>query len=285
MSKTRKKYIKKRRCSPTQKKRYTCYSDKSLIKLKQLWNARHHDNKINATTNREIWEQLKSKMANTCNEESCWLNQQFAKKKLTDQLKNYTFTPKAPLEWKKKPTTWLSSTDITKVMKQYEKKYKNFAFIGPSPIDFDKKKMYGECVWSELCKFKLERLIKKGINKIGIIFNLDEHWQEGSHWVSLFVDLPRKFIFYFDSAGDNIPKEITALVKRIQKQGKELNIDFRFDKNYPFEHQYKDTECGMYSLYLIITLLTTHKDPNSFKKERISDEEMLNKRKIYFSLR
>ena len=34
MSKTRKKYIKKRRCSPTQKKRYTCYSDKSLIRNK-----------------------------------------------------------------------------------------------------------------------------------------------------------------------------------------------------------------------------------------------------------
>ena len=31
------------------------------------------------------------------------------------------------------------------------------------------------------------------------------------------------------------------------------------------EHQYKNTECGMYSLYFIITLLTTHKDPKSFK--------------------
>jgi hypothetical protein len=30
------------------------------------------------------------------------------------------------------------------VMKQYEKAYKCFDFIGPTPINFDKKKIYGE---------------------------------------------------------------------------------------------------------------------------------------------
>ena len=36
---------------------------------------------------------------------------------------------------------------------------------------------------------------KQGINKIGVIFNLDKHTQPGSHWVALFIDgEKRKFI-------------------------------------------------------------------------------------------
>ena len=36
--------------------------------------------------------------------------------------------------------------------------YKNFEFMGPSPIDFDTHKLYGECVWEELCKISLKQL-------------------------------------------------------------------------------------------------------------------------------
>ena len=31
--------------------------------------------------------------------------------------------------------TWLSTTDINAVMKQYERMYDNFAFFGPVPVD------------------------------------------------------------------------------------------------------------------------------------------------------
>ena len=37
------------------------------------------------------------------------------------------------------------------------------------------------------------------IFQIGIVFNLDKHDQEGSHWVSMFIDLKRDGIYYFDS--------------------------------------------------------------------------------------
>ena len=56
----------------------------------------------------------------------------------------------------KNPYAWLNSDDIIKVMNQYEKKYKNFKFIGPSPIDFQDKKFYGNCVWEELCNFSIK---------------------------------------------------------------------------------------------------------------------------------
>ena len=37
----------------------------------------------------------------------------------------------------KNKNTWLNSLDISRVMKQYEDNYKNFRFLGPSPIDFN----------------------------------------------------------------------------------------------------------------------------------------------------
>ena len=48
--------------------------------------------------------------------------------------------------------------------------------------------------------------------------------------MSLFIDLDEGFVFYFDIAGDPIPKEIKALVEKAQDQTKKLNIkmDLRY---------------------------------------------------------
>ena len=51
-------------CSPTaKKKKYTCYSDDALITMRELWNARHPDVKIEATAPNKIWSSLRE----TCN--------------------------------------------------------------------------------------------------------------------------------------------------------------------------------------------------------------------------
>ena len=47
------------------------------------------------------------------------------------------------------------------------------------------------------------------------------------------------------------------------------------------EHQKSDTECGMYVLYIIITLLTTNSLP--YFTERVPDKEMEKLRKILFN--
>ena len=85
-------------------------------------------------------------MSNTCNKESCWLKHQCLKENVPLEVKEYTFAPKQPEEWKKNPNEWLTSVDILEVMKQYEKTYQCFDFIGPSPIDYDTHQAYGECV-------------------------------------------------------------------------------------------------------------------------------------------
>ena len=170
------KTFKKASCSPSGKKHgFTCLQDDSLVKLKNMWNARHPDDKIiNESSSQEIWQQMKQKMNTLCDTEMCWLKQKFVDGKLNKALSD-DFAPEAPRNWTKNPNEWLSSVDIIKVMKQYEKKYKCFEFIGPSPIDYDSHYLDGQCVWEELCHFELEKEIKKGKTKIGIIFNTDPH--------------------------------------------------------------------------------------------------------------
>jgi hypothetical protein len=274
---------KKMICSPGKKdNKFTCYSNESLHKLKKMWNARHPDAPILEKKPKKIWHTLKKNMDKVCSSEHCWLKQKFSKNKITAELAKYTFAPFAPAAWNKNPNEWLSSVEIEEVMKQHETRMKNFAFIGPSPIDFDKRFIYGECVWNELCNFNLKSLISKGKNKIGMIFNLDPHYKEGSHWFSTFVDLRKKYVFYIDSTGDSMPKEIRELVNRIIKQAADIGITLTLYENKK-EHQYKDSECGMYSLFINIQLLYGKKTPKWLMNNRIADKDMMRLRKKYFN--
>jgi hypothetical protein len=278
---------KKLNCSPENeqnKKGYSCYSDETLIKLRDLWNARHPDAIISSNESQEIWNILNNHLKKSCNKESCWLKQQFVAGKLNKNIiLNESFAPVTPIEWKNNPNEWLSSVYIINVMNQYEYAYKCFEFIGPSPIDYDTKQLYGETVWPELSNFYLKHQMKKGKNKIGIIFNTDPHYKGGSHWVSLFINIKKKFIFYYDSVGSPIPPNIMKFVNKVREQGKQNKIDFFFDENKNIEHQKKDGQCAMYSLYFIIQMLKDKVTPQYLKTHRITDEQMIQFRKIYFN--
>jgi hypothetical protein len=276
------------KCSPNspenQRHDYTCYSDDSLLKIRNFWNARHPDRRIDTEEPRDIWGQLKNNMKNVCDAESCWLRQNFIKEKLDKELLQFTFAPKSPNSWKANEYEWLSSVDITDVMRQYEHAYPSFQFIGPSPIDFDSLKIYGQCVWEELCKFELYDYIHKGKTKIGIVFNTDPHYKEGSHWIALFINVSKKYIYYFDSNGNPPPNEVKKFSERVKSQGNSLGIDLNVTSNYPRSHQKTDSECGMYVLYFIIKLLTGNvKDPALFGKQLIPDEEVHKMRNEYFN--
>jgi hypothetical protein len=281
------KTFQKLNCSPKDKnevKEYTCYTDGDLQKLRNMWNARHPDKKITTNDSKEIWQMLKNYYAKVCNKESCWVRQMTKGTKMEKELLE-SFSPVEPIEWKKNPNEWLSSIDIIEVMNQYEKTYKCFDFLGPSPIDYDTHQLYGECVWEELCHFSLADQIKKGKNKIGVIFNTDPHDKDGEHWISLFINIKKGTIFFFDSAGDKAPSQVMKFVKMVTEQGKKLEepIDFKFDQNYPVEHQYKNTECGVYSIYFIIHMLEDKITGHYLKTHVLKDKYMEQFRKIYYN--
>lgn len=274
-------------CSPKPKNEindFSCYSNKSLFRLRDLWNARHPDVKIKSSSPKEIHDKLKKYLASVCNKESCWLKQKTAFGNIDSDTVD-SFAPETPVEWKKNPNEWLSSVDIMNVMKQYEKAYKCFDFIGPSPIDFDTRKLYGECVWDELCNFSIKDQIKKGKTKIGIVFNTDPHDEPGEHWISMFINIKKRKIFFFDSAGDGPPKEVMVLVNRIIDEGKNMKppVKFVFDSNKGIEHQYGNTECGIYSIFFIVHLLEDKFTEHYLKTHILKDKYMQKFRHVYFN--
>ena len=266
-------------CHPKKtRKKNTCYDDNTLLLLKKRWNE---NNKIKIKTNdpTKIWTELKQNIKN-CNNELCWLKKTL--KGSNKLIVKENFVPTAPVKEWEKYNNWLSSTEFNNVMRQYMEKHSNFLYLGPSPIDFDTK-IRGKCVWPTLCNLNIKRQMKKGINKIGIILNLDKHDGDGTHWVTIFIDLENKYIFYFESTGSTIPPEVTVFMERMKKQCADLNIDLKIMDNMKMRHQYGLSECGMYCLYFIVSLLENRHTPEHFLKNRVTDEEMKNIRDIYFN--
>ena len=102
-------------CSPKDKheiNEFSCYTNKSLYKLRGLWNDRHPDAKIMTNSAKEIHRQISEKLSGTCNKESCWIKQYGDFGKIKKEMIDETFAPVSPKEWKKNPNEWLSSVDI-----------------------------------------------------------------------------------------------------------------------------------------------------------------------------
>jgi hypothetical protein len=274
----------------------SCFTKDAIVQIKDAYNKNHPSNMISGDSPVQIWHQLKGKLQQ-CSREDCWLKE-IQDVEVRRKLDEYTFAPDQPPDWmgKGKEAQWLSNFDIFNVLKQYEVIYPTFRILGPTPIDFDSPMSdTTSCVWDELCKFEVANYVGKH-PKIGIVFNLDKHNKDGSHWVSMFIDLEDQFIFYLDSAGDKIPKEINVFAKRVIKQGLALSppLKLHFYENCPTEHQYGESECGMYGLFFIIVMLTGKTDDkvfanynekiDFFKVRRISDTYVTRFRKRYFNI-
>jgi hypothetical protein len=298
------KTIKKLNCSPAVKgktvKADSCLLPSNLIKIKDAYNKDHQSSPIKSTNPSDIWDQLKNRLS--CKTELCWIDQ-ISDPGLKRQIKEFQFAPKKPDDWKgsKEQDKWVSNFDIMAVLRQYEKVYPEFVLIEPTTMDFDSrpKEKGGECVLPDLCNFSLENWIKKKKTKIAISINLAYFYQGGEHWVSLFVDIENRLIFFFDSGGDPPVKQIQVLIDRIVSQGSQLKSPIRFKvvDNRGNQHQNMDTECGMYSMFFFITMLTgkiTDKNGNEkpmslqgrihlFKDKKIPDKTMIYHRNLYFN--
>jgi hypothetical protein len=262
----------------------SCFSIESLQKIANKWNDNNPNMKIifdENTSGKDLWNNINNMMSSKCKTEICWMKQDFIKDSplARELLKN--FKPMMPKKWETNPIEWLNTVDIRDVMNQYEIKYPDFEFVGPVPMDFDTKLGFGQCVVDELCKVKLNNLIAKGDTKLGVIFNLDKHTQSGSHWVAMYCDVRAGYIGYWDSYGMKPSPEIIVLMNRLKQQAKDLghNLEIKINKN---RHQYKNSECGVYCIYFITSLL----DGKSFEdvvNNIVSDDNMNAKRKDFYN--
>jgi len=291
------------KCAPT--KNYSdgsCFTLEDLKKISIAFNI-HLDNgkvkgsKINITDNKKKLLKQLTKNLDKCKDQICWLKQDFINE-MNDKYILNTFRPDGP-EGK---FEWLNTLHINDVMSQYEDKYNDFKFFGAVPIDFDDLPFVG------IREINYDDLYNSGIKKIGFVFNLDEHWQSGSHWVALFGDLDKNQIYFFDSYGLRPEKRIRKLVERISKwcyskdfcksECSELNLsDSYMNKDYKNRiesklnveynhnrHQYKNSECGVYSLNFILRLLNGESFKN-ITENGLLDGDVNLCRDVYFKFK
>lgn len=259
-------------CSPSNEKLYkqdgSCFTKEALVRIATVWNNTHGKKEgaiknVATKSKTKLWNEINKKMYKICHgSETCWIDTLTEARQAPEVARSVR--PLKPREWYKKPYAWLSNYDIQAVMRQYQdvKEYK-FKFLGVFPIDFADKTPMGNCISQEICKLNLAALYKKGIKFVGLITNLDKHDEPGSHWTSLFMCIDPEYpcygAYYYDStftARDEPPKEITDFVEKMKSQLATIhgNKPFRIDYNKN-KHQYKNTECGVFSMVFQIRWL------------------------------
>ena len=210
----------KKKCNPANKTKYSCIDQRLLNKIANILNINQRVSKIKKY--KLICNKIKS--ISQCKSEECWITIKkiinYLNNKEIIKLKN-SFRPQKPISWYGNKNEWLSSTDIDKVLRQYENKYKNFKYYPATSIDFHLRTKNGNtCKVSDLCNFNLKKLIKNKKYKIGIVLNTDYHDEPGSHWVSLYIDINgvnmgHPAIFFFDSTGDDAQDEVYDFINKI----------------------------------------------------------------------
>lgn len=220
-------------------------------------------------------EEFTKKLSGVCTDQICWTKQHFIKlmdEKYVNDLNHNTFRPNGP----DGRFTWLSTVDIYKVLEQYENKYPDFKFLGAVPIDFDDLDELG------IKNINFNELKHHGKTKIGIIFNLDEHYKSGSHWVAAYGDLKKGKIYFSDSYGIRPEKRIRKFLRKVEKHCNESgmsNIDVDYNKT---RHQNEGSECGVYSINFILRLLRGETFQDICNK-KIPDNKINKCRKVYFN--
>lgn len=244
----------------------TCYSFSDLKLIRDVYNEQNQANPISKAkfrTKQTLYEELRRRFEGKCGEiESCWIdtiNIAYNKKKELEE----SFRPKKPREWYNNRRTWLNTYDILYVMEQYEKKYKNFKFLGVYPIDFNARNSSGSCIGNIMCSLHVRDLLNQKKKRFGIVVNTDPHNRGGQHWFSIYFNIDPKIknfgIYYYDSVAYPPEKEMTAFMEQIKSQIYEVypeHIAKKFEVKHNTERrQYKNTECGVFSIIFLTQCL------------------------------
>lgn len=294
------------RCAPVAEdnlmKFNTCFNPSELRVLASIYNkttdASRKIKKQHFNNPSILLRELNARFKESCRDgdDRCWIENNMFKDDfdLYQTLKS-KFKPDMNPEWANDIHKWLNNRDIDKAMLPYEEKYKNFKFFKALPSDGIEE---GVCTSYNTCNFSLSKLLGSGKSQLGFVFNLDEHDEPGSHWVALYINTDansKKFgVTYYDSMGNNKkskpPRKILKFIYQVRKQASDMFTAQemeRFLGRYNVQqHQFKNTECGMYSiLFLIACIQYQEKDIDeilNFDIQKYSDDEVVKYRhKLY----
>lgn len=275
-------------CSPkrvkNKKETGTCLTLQELQTVAALYNKQNPTNMIPHSvfsSAANLVKELDSRFNQRCKskDDLCWIKQSEVGD-LYNNLKN-NYRPNKPIEWKRNKRTWLNTYDILHVMGQYEDE--SFKFLGVFPVDFNV--VVGDtCVVREMCRFSINNLRKEGIESFGIVFNLDRHDQPGSHWVSCYSNINpknKKFgIAYYDSGGVKPPKTIQRFMKSVRDEVFSIFRDHKQKFHVKYnnnQHQFLDTECGIFSMLFIVLCKENPDEPYRTTRQKIPVDKRDNK--------
>jgi hypothetical protein len=220
--------------------------------------------------------ELNTRIGDNCTTQKCWTQQEFVKymnEKAREEFMRHTFRPQSP----QGKFEWLSTFDINDSMIQYEKKWSDFKFFGAVPMDF------ATLPALEVGNINYEKYMQMGKTKLGIIFNLDDHDEPGSHWVGMFTDMSKGHIFYFDSFAVKPEPRVRNLMRKqtrfLEQKGFPLD-KIRADYNRT-QHQKGNSECGVYSMNFLIKM-AKGEDFDKYCSNPTDDEKMNKCRRVYF---
>ena len=258
-----------------------------LVELAEAYNkSAQNQDKIRLASNMELLNpqiykrylvhELSKRMGDKCKSQKCWSKQEFMRnveEKAREEFMKYTLRPDSP----QGKFEWLSTFNINDSMDQYEKKYNGFKFFGAIPMDF------ADLSQLEINNINYDNLQKNGITKIGVIFNLDEHYKPGSHWVAMYTDFKKGNIYYFDSFGTKPEKRVRSLIRKHAKymNSKGINSKNIIADYNKIQHQKENSECGVYSMNFLIRMARGD-DFQKLCKNAIPDKKINKCRSIYF---
>jgi hypothetical protein len=247
-------FINKTDCAPTISKNSEICSSQEMLKNLKDWLQ------IQSQNPKEIIQVAKTKLS--CPDETCVLETAQEKGALSEDDVSKVLKVKGPWD----STKWLDNENIDCTLEQYAEKFSGFHPIKFQMRDFAKYP-------TQLSTFNWQ---KPGIKYVACALNTDLTGNPGEHWTALFVDYPSKTVEYFDSAGNTPHQEFLELIVGIASK-----LDFRDISVTTVKHQVENTECGVYTLYYILSRL--HGIPyKKFMTKRVPDDMMVAFRKYLF---
>ena len=166
---------------------------------------------------------------------------------------------------------WLNTININEILKRYEVIFPDFNFIGSVPCDY---------YFDDL---NINDLLKLGKTRFAVVYNTDNSRGPGKHWVAIYGNIEKKEIYYYNSIGEEPQIEFKKFIDNIINQYKKLNNDKYIYKYNQIQHQYKGSECGVFSIYFIIRCLKNYDINDIFQnKMNIRDDEVNKIRDLIF---
>ena len=215
---------------------------------------RENNYKINKTC-LSTEELLKKKTVTKCQD----LKNGKSKCTLEYEIDTKHLKPKKPKSWEKNEREWLSTLDIDSIMNMYSNARlfkKKYDFIATCSIDFQGF-ANGFPISTKMHAF-IQKFLKGVWKKetFGVVFNLDKHMGQGTHWVSMFCNVnpksPKFGAFYYDSLGKIPPPEIHVFFEVIKSKVNDAVFQLKWSKD---KHQFANSECGLFSMMFIILCL------------------------------